>query len=225
MKKASKFLKDLFAAVVAAVKARSTAVRAKTSVVRTRLVVVGILRNRKLLLSAINRKIHAVVSSGGSQGEYGYGGGGGGEAATAFSHHGGGGGGAGGEQQQHSLMSGVHLLGGSRKAAVLQSLPSFVLEQERSAVVLLSSLPSFAMDRDSGGGGGEEDDEEQETGGKQQQSVIELARGAAECGGVEFRLEDEIDHVADVFIRRFHEQMKLQKLESFKRLCEMLDKN
>uniref|UniRef100_J3LD36 Uncharacterized protein n=1 Tax=Oryza brachyantha TaxID=4533 RepID=J3LD36_ORYBR len=212
MKKASKFLKDLFAAVVAAVKARSTAVRAKTSVVRTRLVVVGILRNRKLLLSAINRKIHAVVSSGGSQ-------------ATAFSHHGGGGGGAGGEQQQHSLMSGVHLLGGSRKAAVLQSLPSFVLEQERSAVVLLSSLPSFAMDRDSGGGGGEEDDEEQETGGKQQQSVIELARGAAECGGVEFRLEDEIDHVADVFIRRFHEQMKLQKLESFKRLCEMLDKN
>jgi hypothetical protein len=39
-----------------------------------------------------------------------------------------------------------------------------------------------------------------------------------------FRLEDEIDRVADVFIRRFHEQMKLQKLESFKRFCEMLER-
>jgi hypothetical protein len=96
--------------------------------------------------------------------------------------------------------------------------------------VLLSSLPSFAMDRDVYGGGGEaEAEEEQEVGGKQQQqSVIELARGAAAAeagGGAEFRLEDEIDHVADVFIRRFHEQMKLQKLESFKRLCEMLDRS
>ena len=36
--------------------------------------------------------------------------------------------------------------------------------------------------------------------------------------------EDEIDRVADVFIRRFHDQMKLQKLESFKRFCEMLER-
>ncbi|KAF0933877.1 hypothetical protein E2562_020010 [Oryza meyeriana var. granulata] len=219
MKKASRFLKDIFSAIVAAVKARSTAVRAKTSAVRTRLIVFGILRNKKLLLSAINRKIHAIVSSGSSHGEYG------GEVTT---HHGSGGGescGAGGEQQHH--LSGIHLLGGNRKAAVLQSLPSFVVEQERSAVVLLSSLPSFAMDRDGGGGGEEREEEEheQEMGGKQQLSVIELARGAAEDGGVEFRLEDEIDHVADVFIRRFHEQIKLQKLESFKRLCEILDRN
>jgi hypothetical protein len=56
-------------------------------------------------------------------------------------------------------------------------------------------------------------------------SVIDLARSAAEGGGVEFRLEDEIDHVADVFIRKFHDQMKLQKLESFKRFCEMLERN
>lgn len=208
MKKASRFLKGLLSAIVAAVKARSAAVRAKTSAVRTRLIVLGILRNKKLLLSAINRKIHAIVSSGGGGG-------------SSHGEYGGGGESYGGEQQQH--LSGIHLVGGGgyRKAAVLHSLPSFVVEQERSAVVLLSSLPSFAMDRDVYGGGGEaEAEEEQEVGGKQQQqSVIELARGA------EFRLEDEIDHVADVFIRRFHEQMKLQKLESFKRLCEMLDRS
>ncbi|KAI4368547.1 hypothetical protein MLD38_017094 [Melastoma candidum] len=37
-------------------------------------------------------------------------------------------------------------------------------------------------------------------------------------------LENEIDRVADVFIRRFHRQMRLQKLESFKRLQEMLQR-
>ncbi|KAG8070753.1 hypothetical protein GUJ93_ZPchr0006g45960 [Zizania palustris] len=213
MKKASRFLKDLFSAIVAAVKARSTAVRAKASAARTRLIVFGILRNKKLLLSAINRKIHAIVSGGGgSRGDYGV------EAVT--SHRGGG-----GEGESRSAGNGIHLLlgGGRNKAAVLQSLPSFVVEQEARAVVLLSSLPSFAMDRE-GGHGGEECDEEDLTSGKQP-SVIELARGAAEGVGAEFRLEDEIDHVADAFIRRFHDQMKLQKLESFKRLCEMLDRN
>ncbi|KAL5213300.1 hypothetical protein ABZP36_024147 [Zizania latifolia] len=229
MKKASRLLKDLFYAIVAAVKARSTAVRAKTSVARTRLIVFGILRNKKLLLSAINRKIHAIVSGGGggsSRGGYGIDG-----VEAIISHR------CGGEGESRSAGgenvvvdgNGIHLLGGGgrRKAAVLQSLPSFVVEQETRAVVLLSSLPSFAMDRDGGhGGGGEEGDEEEEgeMGGKQP-SVIELARGAAEGVGAEFRLEDEIDHVADVFIRRFHDQMKLQKLESFKRLCEMLERN
>uniref|UniRef100_A0A0D9VG87 Uncharacterized protein n=1 Tax=Leersia perrieri TaxID=77586 RepID=A0A0D9VG87_9ORYZ len=204
MKKATRFLKDLFSAIAAAVRARSTAVRAKTSAVRTRLIVFGIFRNRKLLLSAINRKIHALVSTS-SHADY---------AATAAEEEEATSGGAGGEQ--------YHLI---RKAAVLNSLPSFVVEQERSAVVLLSSLPSFAMDRDAGGEAAAAEEEEQESGEKQQQqqvSVIEMARGAAEG---EFRLEDEIDSVADAFIRRFHEQIKLQKLESFKRLCEMLERN
>lgn len=40
----------------------------------------------------------------------------------------------------------------------------------------------------------------------------------------EFNLEDEIDHVADVFIKRFHNQMRMQKQESFKRYQEMLER-
>ncbi|XP_010044900.2 uncharacterized protein LOC104433740 [Eucalyptus grandis] len=55
-------------------------------------------------------------------------------------------------------------------------------------------------------------------------SVIDLVKNAKEEGG-EFCLEDEIDHVADLFIRRFHKQMRLQKLESFKRLQEMLGRS
>ncbi|CAM0877424.1 unnamed protein product [Alopecurus aequalis] len=199
--KASMFLKHLFSAIVAAVKGRSAATRTKTSAVRTRLVIFSILRNKKLLMSAINTKIQAIMGGRSQDGNHPV------EAA-----------------------SGPSSGGGRKTAAVLQNLPSFVL---------LNSLPSFAMGRDGGGGSDSplvmvRSEEEREKGmAKQLQqlanappgSVVDLARGAAEQGGVELRLEDEIDHVADVFIRRFHDQMKLQKLESFKRFCEMLERN
>ncbi|KAM0866068.1 hypothetical protein ACQ4PT_042863 [Festuca glaucescens] len=203
--KASQFLKQLFSAIVAAVKGRSTATGSKTSPVRTRLVIFSILRNKKLLMNAINSKIHAIMG-GGSQDDS--------ERGNGSNH------------LVAAASSGV-----GRKAAVLQNLPSFVL---------LNSLPSFTMGRDGGGSDSPlvmvSSEVEKEEGGegvaKQLQlanvppgSVIDLARSAAERGGVEFRLEDEIDHVADVFIRKFHDQMKLQKLDSFERFCEMLERN
>ncbi|OEL34027.1 hypothetical protein BAE44_0004955 [Dichanthelium oligosanthes] len=217
MKKATRYLKQLFSAIVAAVK--STAVGTKASSLRTRLIVLGIMRNKKLLLSAIQSKIHAIMNgaSGSGQGSHG----------NAGATHGGG---AGTERT-----GGEHLFlasGSGRKAAVLQSLPSFVVEQESRAVVL-SSLPSFALER--GGSGGlprsplASGEEVEYTDGNGEKLAIAAAPGSAmevACGAAEgeFRLEDEIDRVADVFIRRFHDQMKLQKLESFKRFCEMLER-
>jgi Cotton fibre expressed protein len=56
-------------------------------------------------------------------------------------------------------------------------------------------------------------------------SVIDMVKGTKEGGGEEFSLEDEINHVADVFIKRFHRQMKMQKLESFKRYQEMIERS
>ncbi|KAK3158011.1 hypothetical protein QOZ80_2AG0131670 [Eleusine coracana subsp. coracana] len=237
MKKASKYLKQLFSTIVAVVKARSMAVGTKASSLRTRLLVLSIMRNKKLLLSAIQNKIHAIMGGASSSAAYI-------NAVASRSHHGAGvdddrGGGVAGEHA-HGGDGYQHLLAG-RKAAVLQNLPSFVVDQETRAVVLLSSLPSFALEREGSGSfarsplpGGESaaEDNDNDNGEKSQLAVeaaalpgsaVELARSAAE-GGAEFRLEDEIDRVADVFIRRFHDQMKLQKLESFKRFCEMLEK-
>ncbi|CBI29284.3 unnamed protein product, partial [Vitis vinifera] len=54
-------------------------------------------------------------------------------------------------------------------------------------------------------------------------SIIDMVKNGKE-EGEEFRLEDEIDHVADLFITRFHKQMRMQKLESFKRYQEMLQR-
>ncbi|CAL5021854.1 unnamed protein product [Urochloa decumbens] len=207
MKKASRYLKQLFSAIVAAVK--STAAGTRASSLRTRLVVLGIMRNKKLLLSAIQSKIHAIM--GGGQGQ--------GVNNAVASGHGVGEGAAGG--------GGEHLfLAGRKAAAVLQSLPSFAVEQESRAVVL-SSLPSFAMERDGGRSplaAGREEAAAAEYGGDGEKQLAIAAAAPPGSEGEAFRLEDEIDRVADVFIRRFHDQMKLQKLESFKRFCEMLER-
>ncbi|KAL4587322.1 hypothetical protein LXL04_000191 [Taraxacum kok-saghyz] len=48
-------------------------------------------------------------------------------------------------------------------------------------------------------------------------SVIDLVKNSMEDVGEDFSLEQEIDHVADLFILKFHKRMRLQKLESFKR--------
>ncbi|XP_030539515.1 uncharacterized protein LOC115747472 [Rhodamnia argentea] len=56
-------------------------------------------------------------------------------------------------------------------------------------------------------------------------SVIELVKHSKEDRGEEFVLENEIDRVADLFIRRFHRQMRLQKMESFKNYQEMLGRS
>ncbi|CAL9162827.1 unnamed protein product [Musa hybrid cultivar] len=41
--------------------------------------------------------------------------------------------------------------------------------------------------------------------------------------GLDFNIEDEIDHVADVFIRRFRREMRLQMQDSPRRYQEMFD--
>ncbi|CAD6250938.1 unnamed protein product [Miscanthus lutarioriparius] len=136
MKKASRYLKQLFSSIVAAVKARSTAVMGiKASSLRTRLIVLGITRNKKLLLSAIQSKIHAIMGGSSSHSS---------SNAVGASR-----GGGGGESERLFLAS-----SGARKAALLQSLPSFAVEQEARAVVLLSSLPSFALERNAAACGG-----------------------------------------------------------------------
>ncbi|KAK2665950.1 hypothetical protein Ddye_004524 [Dipteronia dyeriana] len=54
-------------------------------------------------------------------------------------------------------------------------------------------------------------------------SVIDLVK-KSKPEGEEFRLEDEIDQVADLYIKKFHRQMRFQKQLSFKRHMDMLER-
>uniref|UniRef100_A0A0E0KPQ0 Uncharacterized protein n=1 Tax=Oryza punctata TaxID=4537 RepID=A0A0E0KPQ0_ORYPU len=198
--KASTFLKQMVSTIVAVVKAKSTAVRAKTSAMKTRLLIFGVLRNRKLLVSAINHKIHAIM---GSQPD----------TTTTTSN-------AGDEDD-----------GGSKKAVVLYSTaPSFLTERGYDDHAAAAAAGEEYEEEDSDeylthSLFREEDDDDDDELVNAPGSVIDLVRDAKEGEGGEFRLEDEIDHVADVFIRRIHKQLKLQKLDSFKRFCEMLERS
>lgn len=186
--KASTFLKQMLSTIVAVVKAKSTAVRAKTSTLKTRLLVLGILRNRKLLVSAINHKIHAIMG-----------------------------------QDDHARNEAAQEEDGGNKAIVLYTSPSYVTEPDVEAAEEEEEdsddeYLTHSLFR-------EEDDDDELVNAPG--SVIDVVRDAKEKEGegAEFRLEDEIDHVADVFIRRIHKQLKLQKLESFKRFCEMMERS
>ncbi|KAA8529958.1 hypothetical protein F0562_034438 [Nyssa sinensis] len=68
-----------------------------------------------------------------------------------------------------------------------------------------------------------DEDEDELDLGDPNESVIDLVRNSKE-EGEDFRLEDEIDHVADLFIMKFHKRMRMQKLASFKRFQEMLER-
>ncbi|CAH8327835.1 unnamed protein product [Eruca vesicaria subsp. sativa] len=52
-------------------------------------------------------------------------------------------------------------------------------------------------------------------------SVIDMVKHSKEDKGEEFRLEDEIDNVADLFITRFHRQMWLQKQLSLENIQDI----
>lgn len=55
-------------------------------------------------------------------------------------------------------------------------------------------------------------------------SVVDIVKNS-KVDGKDFKLEDEIDQVADLFITRFHKQIRLQKVESFKRYKDMLERS
>jgi hypothetical protein len=202
--KASSFFKQMVSAIVAAVKAKSTAVRVKTSALKTRLLIFGILRNKKLLMAAINHKIDAIMGQK--------------------------------QQQEEEEQAGKDpLVDGDdgKKAIVLYTAPSFSFSAELGAHEVEAAAREQEEQEDSDDYlthslFAEEDEEDELVSAPG--SVIDVMRDArdrereAAGGGAEFRLEEEIDHVADVFIRRIHRQLKLQKLDSFKRFCEMLER-
>ncbi|CAL9120515.1 unnamed protein product [Musa acuminata var. zebrina] len=180
----SSFLKQMCSAVVAMVKAKSMAVKSKTSALRTRLLVLRLLQNKKLLMKAINHKIHALMGQ-----EKGEGG-----AHSAEDHD-----------------KSIVLYDAAKNAALTNPTdkePMYCYDDD------YPDLRHSLFDL-------EEEEEDNDELGNTTGSVIDLVKNSKEDGS-EFRLEDEIDHAADVFIKRFHRQMRLQKLESFKRYQEML---
>ncbi|XP_052203972.1 uncharacterized protein LOC127809250 [Diospyros lotus] len=200
------FAKRIISVLSSVARAKSMAIRNKANALKARAFVLSLLKNRKFSLPSFSHKIQAILGH----------------------QHGAGSHGGGDEEEEEEY--------DESKAIVLHNAAAS------------SSHSQLVHDQDAGGDDRdyqyyyyedeeeedkypdlrhslfeEEEEDELDLGGPNA-SVIDLVRNARE-GGEEFKLEDEINHVADLFIMKFHKRMRLQKLESFKRLQEMLQRS
>ncbi|GMJ09722.1 hypothetical protein like AT5G13880 [Hibiscus trionum] len=82
------------------------------------------------------------------------------------------------------------------------------IHQQSHSIVLYNSSNAMSTPQTNGGAELEEMEMEMIEPGA---SVIDIVKNSREEKGQEFRLEDEIDRVADLFIKRFHRQIRMQK--------------
>ncbi|KAJ0969280.1 hypothetical protein J5N97_022157 [Dioscorea zingiberensis] len=171
---ATAFFKQVFSVLVTMVKAKSVALKGKTSALKTRLIIFGLLQNKRVLLSAISHKIHALI----------------GEEKEKEK-----------KQEDCNRSDGDH----SCNEEALDSSSC----QERDENTDVTEYLQLEEDEDIDEGEG---------------SVLDFAR-SFQKNDLEFNLENEIDQAADMFIKRFHRQMQMQKQESFKRYQEMMERS
>ncbi|KAK9108653.1 hypothetical protein Syun_024664 [Stephania yunnanensis] len=192
--KASAFLKQIMSVVRSIVKAKSMALKGKTSAIKTRLIILSLLKNKKVqLTAAISHKLHALIGNNNDQDKI--------INQDAYDD----------DDDHEDQIS-------NSKAIVVYNYED---ENSSASIELVGDdvddkypdLTHSLFDSDA------EEEEEEESG----TSVIDLVRNSKE-NAQDFSLEDEIDQVADLFIKRFHRRIKLQKLESFKSYQQMLQR-
>ncbi|KAG5249602.1 DUF761 domain-containing protein [Salix suchowensis] len=183
--KASVLLKQMMSLLSSIPKAKSLAIKTKTSALKTRAIVLSLMRSKRVLVGSISSKIHRILgqpekdSEDDDNGDQS-------KAIVLYCN----------ATANESLSSCSQMAGTGNDEATNHCY--YYDDDDDKYPDLTHSL--FDEDNFDDPGG----------------SIIDLVKNSRE-DGKDFSLEDEIDHVADLFIMRFHKQMRLQKLESFKR--------
>ncbi|KAG7975558.1 hypothetical protein I3843_06G105500 [Carya illinoinensis] len=199
--KSSLFLKQFISMFKSIAKAKSMAIKNKTSAFKARLIMFSLLKSKqKLMLDSLSHKIHRLLGQ----------------------HD--------GESQDEA--------GENSKAIVLYNIALANESSHSSSSHTQYLMHKVEADYEEEGDHDDGDDkypdlrhslfddedldiEEDDQGG----SIIDQVRNSKEEEGENFVLEDEIDNVADLFIRRFYKQIRLQKLQSFKRFQAMMERS
>ncbi|KAE8707254.1 P-loop containing nucleoside triphosphate hydrolases superfamily protein isoform 1 [Hibiscus syriacus] len=191
--KASGLLKQIITALTTTANAKTMAIKSKTKAIKTRLVIFSLLQNRKLLMSSFSDKLNALMGQNN------------GKISKELEEDD-----VSGDQQSQSIF-----LHNSSNAMWVPSTQQTKYEEDDDddGVELEEKYPDLTHSLF--------DSEEMEM-IDPGASVIEIVKNSKEDKGEEFRLEDEIDRVADLFIKRFHRQMRMQKQLSLKRRQQML---
>ena len=202
--RASVLIKQIIAALSSMAKSKTLALKFKTHRIKAKLIIFSLIRSKKFLMSSISQKLQSFLPHH--------------HHHHSHSHH----------KQEDCLLNDNDQ---SNEAIVVyndnaQSYQSLVNPSETQVV-------EDRHEEDEYGNYCSYDDEKypdlthclfDSEGLDFDGSVIDLVKNAKEEAGEEFKLEDEIDHVADLFIRKFRRQIILQKQESIKRFQEMLQR-
>ncbi|KAJ8547137.1 hypothetical protein K7X08_010723 [Anisodus acutangulus] len=198
--KAIKFLKHVMSVLSTMAKSKSTAIKSKTEAIKAKLMVLSLLKSKKLSLSglgskAISHKIHSLL---GHKEE---------------------------EDQDHEDENNKAIVLYNNAPEAGEDLLHYQHNEANEEILLLRNGESYDYDDKYPDLTHSLFDEEDEYLGDPNSSAIDMVRNFKEEEGENFVLEDEIDNVADLFIKKFHKRMRLQKLESFKRYQEMLQRS
>ncbi|KMT18912.1 hypothetical protein BVRB_2g030130 [Beta vulgaris subsp. vulgaris] len=200
--KASIFMKNIISVISSLVKGKITGVKGKADSMRIRLLVFSLMKSKKFSLATLTNKIQALLDKktveedddvSSSNGEN--------KAIVLY---------------DANLASESHL----NYASSTVNCDNYDLERSQKMEFLeyYGHQDSYFDDDKYPDLTHSLFDDEEDNGG----SIIDMVKNSKENEGRDFKLEDEIDHVADLFIKRFRRQMLLQKLDSFKRIQELL---
>jgi len=187
--KASLVIKQILSTLISIAKAKSMAIKNKTSAAKARLILFSFLKNKKVLLHSLSHKIHTLLGQHDKESQA--------EAA---------------DETNAIVLYDAMANESHSSSTTLTQLVEKVEADEEDDDDKYPDLRHSLFD--------EEDFEFEDQDG----SIIDLVRNSKE-EGENFSLEDEIDQVADLFIMRFHKQMRMQKLQSFKRYQEMMERS
>lgn len=198
---AIKFLKHVMSVLSTMAKSKSTAIKSKTEAIKAKLMVLSLLKSKKLSLSglgtkAISHKIHSLLGHKEEQ-----------------------------DQDHDDENNKAIVLYNNAPEAGEEFLHYQYNNGTNEEILLLSNGEDRDYDDKYPDLTHSLFDKEDEYLGDPNASAIDMVRNFKEEEGENFVLEDEIDNVADLFIKKFHKRMRLQKLESFKRYQEMLQRS
>ncbi|XP_021738070.1 uncharacterized protein LOC110704565 [Chenopodium quinoa] len=201
--KASVFVKNIISTLSSIVKGKVTGVKGKANAMKVRLLVFSLMKGKKISLGTLTTKIQALIDR--KRGKI--------MAEEEISLE---------DQNQAIILYNANLANESSDLINYTANDDNLAPSEKRELLLEYYGRDQYYDDDK-----YPDlthslfDEEEEHGG----SIIDMVKNSKENEGQDFKLEDEIDHVADLFIQRFRRQMLLQKWDSFKKIQEMLGRS
>ncbi|XP_021768977.1 uncharacterized protein LOC110733269 [Chenopodium quinoa] len=198
--KASNFVKNIISTLSSIVKGKVTGVKGKANAMKIRLLVFSLMKGKKISLGTLTTKIQALIDRKRDKIM----------AEEEISL----------EDQNTAIILYNANLGNESSDLINYDVPNDELAPSEKRELLLEyyGRDQYYDDNKYPDLTHSLFDEEEEHGG----SIIDIVKNSKENEGQDFKLEDEIDHVADLFIQRFRRQMLLQKWDSFKKIQEML---